>query len=117
MATVTIERPMMEQRALRRASDALRRCPFQQLRFRGYRKSRKTGEILGVCALYALGYAIGLKGVSLTAVDSRYDLPKGIRCPKCRPQRGSAAEIIVHLNDSHRWSFSEIADWLESQGR
>jgi hypothetical protein len=40
-------------------------------------------------------------------------LRKAARCPRCKEQR-SVRELIVHLNDKHRATREEIADWLET---
>ncbi len=39
-----------------------------------------------------------------------------VSCPHCgydAPRLG----IVVHLNDHHRWTREQIADWVESQER
>lgn len=46
-------------------------------------------------------------------LDSSYSVP----CPKgCRPgfHEGNIASLIVHLNDDHKWSREQIADWLDT---
>lgn len=39
-----------------------------------------------------------------------------IGCPCCKaiPNKASIYSIIIHLNDSHRWSREKIADWLDA---
>jgi hypothetical protein len=39
------------------------------------------------------------------------------RCPaeKCK-KKFSLAALIVHLNDDHRWSREQIADWVSDTG-
>jgi hypothetical protein len=43
------------------------------------------------------------------------DVPLGVPCG-CVSQLARPWSIVVHLNDEHRWSRGEIADWLESEG-
>lgn len=35
-------------------------------------------------------------------------------CPECTDVRSDAADTIVHLNDHHRWTRNQIADWVET---
>lgn len=49
-------------------------------------------------------------------------LIEGMKCPApqdslknyCKPYTYSLYDCIIHLNDSHKWSRDQIADWLET---
>jgi len=36
-------------------------------------------------------------------------------CPVCTEEKGYL-HIIAHINDAHKWSFGQIADWLQYRG-
>ena len=36
-------------------------------------------------------------------------------CPHCN-ERNAIESVIIHLNDHSKWTFAQIADWLEGQG-
>lgn len=75
------------------------------------------------CANGAALDACGLLDMSIDALDSRHNfallgrfpiigsLPRG--CPECGYE--SYGEFkIAHLNDTHRWTREQIADWVET---
>ena len=37
-----------------------------------------------------------------------------VRCPSCGGSHFSVGGCIVHLNDAHRWTRGQIADWVET---
>ena len=45
-------------------------------------------------------------------------LSKTAKCPKCSTSKQSIFKtldrMIIHLNDEHKWTREEVADWLES---
>jgi len=36
-------------------------------------------------------------------------------CPVCTDNTG-ILHVVAHVNDVHKWSFGQIADWLEGEG-
>jgi len=38
------------------------------------------------------------------------------KCPQCDSSGFSLWCLCIHLNDTHRWSREEIADWLQREG-
>jgi hypothetical protein len=53
-----------------------------------------------------------LRGVHADPPSSCDDVP-----PMSNSEyRWPITSMIVHLNDQHQWSFTQIADWLEGQG-
>ena len=54
-----------------------------------------------------------------TVIRTLKDVLPGIdwmhaECPDCHDVHRQLVHIIVHLNDDHRWSRNDIADWLET---
>jgi hypothetical protein len=79
----------------------------------------------GLCALGVLAQAAGVLdepiGHRFSVIAAAYDLHGARKCPlsECSrrdPWRMSEAELIVHLNDHHRWDFLTIARKLGPEG-
>ena len=68
----------------------------------------------GKCARLSALHAIGKEWEDGFDVENTLAGPV-VGCPSCNhiTQIGSVAEIIVHLNDEHRWTREQIAEWLE----
>lgn len=41
--------------------------------------------------------------------------PRTVSCPTCLLSDPSLQDAVMHLNDYHRWTREEIADWLETE--
>jgi hypothetical protein len=78
-----------------------------------------------MCALGVVWHALGWDGTPFVAFDTA--LLRGVHadppssCDDVPPMSNSEyrwpiTSMIVHLNDQHQWSFTQIADWLEGQG-
>jgi len=79
----------------------------------------------------AIGGALLAVGKDLTALDwmmygennvysvFRLEWPwiasvRPVMCPACSEARGGVDYVIFHLNDGHRWTRNQIADWVAS---
>ena len=72
----------------------------------------------GSCAIGAASEAAGLRVGRAVDVDGLRKMWAPIwaikaQCPVCDKRRG-VASIIGHINDDHRWTRDQIADWVES---
>ena len=73
------------------------------------------------CAIGAAKDAVGALMSLFSSVAREYGWPtekelKELVCPTCRlawPNRKTPG-VIAHLNDDHRWTREQIADWVES---
>lgn len=69
----------------------------------------------GSCASGAIAIGLGVSSVEkLANLDSAkiYNENEAFRfCPACELHHGNG--VFPHLNDEHRWSREQIADWLE----
>lgn len=69
------------------------------------------------CAMGAAWDAIGK--LHVTASDPSIDFGDsywavaGVSCPVCGRASGSGM-AVAHLNDDHRWTREQIADWVET---
>jgi hypothetical protein len=75
----------------------------------------------GSCALGAAFEAVGLLNVMHRPSDPHPEMPesweleKPTRCPACnRTTDDEMVFLITHLNDHHRWTREQIADWIET---
>ncbi len=95
-----------------RLSEAIRLGSMLRPQVRGRFVSR-----LGTCALGA-----AIEAVDASVVESSWD-PVGLSarfpmlsqpapCPACSSQQTLFA-VIMHLNDCHRWSRTQVADWVQ----
>jgi len=89
-----------------------------KLRPQSFRQMYRDGS---TCAIGA-GYEAmtgGLEGVSAAVPELEYPyLKEPSTCPVSQCQDEDAVDmtdVIIHLNDSHRWSRADIADWLEKE--
>lgn len=58
------------------------------------------------------------QGVSVADANDEADtrvVGRGLPCPAC-DHGDEHADVLLHLNDDHRWSRERIADWLAEQG-
>lgn len=89
----------------------------------GYTPAYELGDsTLGTCAL---GAAMDGAGINMGAWNSQANFQQSFpivhltaSCPACQTvmlQNTRLANIIMHLNDSHRWSRQAIAMWVEVQ--
>ena len=66
-------------------------------------------------ALLAMGSRIEDISAAYIEIERRWTwllAQKYKLCPDCKLQFTSAWQIIVHLNDEHRWNRERIADWV-----
>src|SRR6476646_3622342 len=77
----------------------------------------------GSCALGAAQEAMGIKSSSFRCFEEspwypifRYFIAIQAQCPACglKVTDSFSVFLIPHLNDTHRWSREQIADWLET---
>jgi hypothetical protein len=71
-----------------------------------------TGD--GACALGAALLAVGAPaGQAVRAALARWPwaLALSVSCPSCGRSR-LVCEVIVHLNDEHRWTREAIGTWI-----
>lgn len=73
----------------------------------------------GTCALEAAGNAAGVSGRTRGGLDLVERFPVLMdgqlrKCPECGFAAVNFGQVIVHLNDSHRWTRERIADWVET---
>jgi len=54
-----------------------------------------------------------LKETLPQTLDDRYSVPCPEGCKPRFPQSSLVANLVIHLNDDHRWSRNRIADWLD----
>jgi hypothetical protein len=72
---------------------------------------------VGTCAIGAANEAIGSSAdINTTHWESFLDMSVDqSSCPVCaRSARVFEESLIVHLNDDHRWTREQIADWVET---
>ncbi len=74
--------------------------------------------ITATCALGAASVAIG-HDLSKRGSPFRAFLDAFSACPVtgCVLSRVHQQDLITHLNDDHRWTRDQIADWVETQER
>jgi hypothetical protein len=63
------------------------------------------------CAWAAAFDAVGHSSTTIYKYDEWKWTWRTIKCPGCKVA-GRVADMIVHLNDAHRWSRSRIAEWV-----
>jgi len=71
------------------------------------------------CALGAALEALGhdfIDSVNTHEMIKRFDLGSSCVCPVCGTTKVAVWDAIAHLNDTHRWSRENIADFLETKG-
>jgi hypothetical protein len=103
-----------------RMSDAMRRGAAKRPQAFGTVVDPATG---GTCAWGAamdgvdrLQFVNGVYIASGEQVRRRYGwqiVERMATCPACNRRQSNVGEIIVHLNDQHRWTREAIADWLD----
>src|SRR6266702_918790 len=65
------------------------------------------------CALVAARLAIGLDKALLSEFPVLYEPVD--KCPSCSLEyQFGLSQMVVHLNDDHRWTRERIADWIEA---
>ena len=70
------------------------------------------------CALGAAVVATGTTAPTLRATWDRWRWAFAVTapCPVCNLDNGSSVfMLITHLNDDHRWSREQIANWLAAK--
>jgi hypothetical protein len=75
-------------------------------------------NLSGTCALGAACEAMGVDlacSGDIAKFEISHALLLSLDCPVCHD--AVAPDVVVHLNDDHRWTREAIADWLESQER
>lgn len=78
----------------------------------------RTVTVTATCALGAAAVAIGKKRLTDNYADSleywHSELSGRSTCPVCPYIFASTREnIIAHLNDHHKWTREDIADWVD----
>lgn len=69
----------------------------------------------GSCALGAAGEALGfLAHGDLTPYEVQWPwvATRAVECPVCCARLVSAVDVIMELNDVHRWTRPQIAAWV-----
>lgn len=53
---------------------------------------------------------------SMQKLESMFNLKQEVACPvaDCPSPIDTLRQIIIHLNDSHKWNRARVADWLET---
>jgi hypothetical protein len=103
---------------------------FEDDQYNDEGRLKRGAEPFGVCALGALALGNGRSARTLddTTEDTywpsgtRRVLPKDVTsCPAatvtCYSWSGSNGQLpnaVIHLNDNHKWTIKQIADWLRS---
>ena len=65
------------------------------------------------CAWAAAFDAVGHSSTTIYKYDEWKWTWRTIKCPGCKVA-ARVADVIVHLNDAHRWSRSRIAEWVST---
>lgn len=92
-----------------RLSEAMRLgAMMDKQHFGDYFLRARSGEVLASCAL-------GAASRGGFTYDPIRILQKQVACPVCGIEARTLRSIIVHLNDHHRWTREQIADWVEIQ--
>lgn len=91
------------------------------LKPQGYGALLEDGK---TCAIGAACDAIGLLGQCMAdgtfpdSVAQRWPLLEELNvlrtCPTCGMGQFGGGGVIVHLNDSHKWTREQIADWVQT---
>src|ERR1051325_2910153 len=70
----------------------------------------------GSCAVGAAAEAMGFDKVRMVEAENAfaYMQAAGVDCPACK-RINSLLGVCTHLNDTHRWTREQIADWLETE--
>jgi len=103
-------------------------CSFSEAIREGARlRPQAFGELLldgKTCAIGAGLEAMGYADIGDSWLDAARKYPylaihrtEGFPCPipECFCQPSFLYRVVIHLNDHHRWSREQIADWLESE--
>lgn len=70
-------------------------------------------ELAGLCALAGAALAIGQSKLHYTEFLARWPFTEETApCPTCHGLEDTVLAMIYHLNDYHRWTREEIADWV-----
>jgi len=64
------------------------------------------------CALQIADYAAGMGNLRYSH-SWAYGFNQ-TTCPACQDSMPSVAYAVVHLNDNHKWSIDQIAQWVAS---
>lgn len=67
----------------------------------------------GSCAMGAACEAAGVSGQQIQRYEMQWPDIINASCPACTGHR-IWASTIVHLNDDHRWTREQIADWVQT---
>ena len=67
----------------------------------------------GSCALGAAADAIGMTSIGASGCWP-FLVEQDAVCPYCNDRNSTAFVIATHLNDTHRWTRQQIADWVAS---
>lgn len=94
-----------------RLSEAIRLGSMLHPQHYGTLTKRQGGKVVATCAL---GAALQAGYLFVEMFDCG-----GATCPVSgcvsSRERVSVASVIGHLNDFHRWTREQIADWVESE--
>lgn len=69
------------------------------------------------CAMGAALIGAGLVPDSWEQYEPTFPLAVGLPgpCPVCERDESSFFYVVTHLNNVHRWTFEQIADWVQAQ--
>lgn len=67
----------------------------------------------GHCAWASAFDAVGHRSTTTYMSEEWKWTKRTVNCPICK-QAAPVAHAIVHLNDRHRWSRQQIADWVST---
>lgn len=87
----------------------------------------ENGKIDSYCAVGAIGCAKGIitkhvgNSMSATTIlkEAGVDpikLHTLFQCSECHADKDGLAQLIVHLNDGHHWTFEQIGNYLKELG-
>ena len=67
------------------------------------------------CAIGAALLAVGKQAGRYDALDEQWPFAYDVKvqCPACE-MRDFVADVLWHLNDTHKWTRERIADWVET---
>lgn len=63
-------------------------------------------------ALHAMGRLITQDDLSDVVVAIFPELHTPVMCPECKVS-DELGDLVVHLNDEHKWTRNRIADWID----
>ena len=81
---------------------------------------RNGQTIVAACAWSSVSIGLGFPSIDVIGIYRRFpELHKTLPCPECDKSgyfggMPTLEELITHMNDDHRWTREQIADWIDS---